>query len=106
MINGTGNRSQSVIMCTLLVARLIEVVFRHLIVRGSCTLAIACRVNSVAMGLQVNTLRNTQIGQRQRSKAMYTQCATCHLGEAMPVIRRFWSTMEILIRKTVKKNMG
>lgn len=34
MISGTGKKSQSVIMCKLLVVRLTKVVFRHLIVRA------------------------------------------------------------------------
>ena len=83
--------SQSVSMCKLLVERLTALVLKHFIVRGSCTFAIACRVKAVATGLQVNTLRNTQMGQTQRSKASYVQCAICHLEEAMSVIRRFWS---------------
>lgn len=89
-------------MCMFLVAMLIELRFRHLMVLGSGTLAMAWRVNQVAIGEHGNIFRHTHIGKADMSRARYVQCAICHLFEAIPVILRFASTIDVLTEKTVK----
>ena len=102
MIRGTGSKSQSVIMCTDRVARPSWSWFRHRIVRGFGTLAMAWRVKYAGMGLQLKTAVSTHIGRRMRRKVRYVQWAICHFLEVIPVILLFCKTIEILMLNTTK----
>lgn len=69
MISGTGIKSQSVMICKDLVARLILSLSRHLMVRASATWAMALKEYSAATGWHWKALKHTQIESRQMRRA-------------------------------------